>query len=314
MPDRPVRALIACLAALLAAAAPATAQQAEHLGSFTWSGGGAAAFGGFSGLELTEDGRGFFAVTDRGHLATGQLLRDGDRISGVSRTELHPLTTDTGAPLDPVMSDAEGLALAPNGDLYVSFEAVHRVARIPPGSARLQHVPRGPEFEDQQNNSSFEALALDPQGRPITLPERSGAWERPFPVFRLEDGTWTRPYTLRRDGKFLPVGADTGPDGRLYLLERHFNGIAFSTRLRSFAFTPDGIGDERLVLQTLPGRHDNLEGISVWRDAAGRIRLTMISDDNFVFVQRTEFVEYVLPGTPIALHGGAGLETGRAWR
>ena len=38
-----------------------------------------------------------------------------------------------------------------------------------------------------------------------------------------------------------------------------------------------------------------LEGISVWRDAQGYIRLTMIPDDNFYFFLGTDIVEYRLP-------------------
>jgi hypothetical protein len=45
------------------------------------------------------------------------------------------------------------------------------------------------------------------------------------------------------------------------------------------------------------GVQDNLEGLSVWRDIAGQIRLTLISDDNFRLLQRTEIVEYVLPNS-----------------
>ena len=44
-------------------------------------------------------------------------------------------------------------------------------------------------------------------------------------------------------------------------------------------------------------RHDNLEGLAVWRDDSGAIRLTMISDDNFNLLQRTELVEYAVPET-----------------
>ena len=39
-----------------------------------------------------------------------------------------------------------------------------------------------------------------------------------------------------------------------------------------------------------------MEGISVWRDAAGRTRVTLISDDNFFALQRTVIVEYLLVG------------------
>ena len=43
-----------------------------------------------------------------------------------------------------------------------------------------------------------------------------------------------------------------------------------------------------------PGRHQNLEGLSVWRDEGGILRLTMISDDGFKSFWSTRFVEYRL--------------------
>jgi hypothetical protein len=280
---------------------PAHAQEAEWRGSFTWQAPGIAQFGGFSGLVLRADHAGFLAVTDRGWLAEGRLIREDGRIVGVSDTALRPLRGPDGAPLAQLDSDAEGLSMGADGTLYISFEHNHRVAALDPGASRLRVLDRPRDFHGLQDNSGLEPLAHDPEGRLITLPERSGAWERPFPVYRHDGNAWTQPYTLRRDGKFLPVGADTGPDDRLYLLERHFNGIAFAARVRSFAFTDTGLADERTVLETPPGRHDNLEAISVWRDDTGAIRLTMLSDDNFRFFQRTEFVEYALPTAAAAL-------------
>jgi hypothetical protein len=55
------------------------------------------------------------------------------------------------------------------------------------------------------------------------------------------------------------------------------------------------VSEEKMLLRKGIGIHDNLEGLAVWRDELDRIRLTMISDDNFRLVQRTEIVEYVLP-------------------
>ena len=51
--------------------------------------------------------------------------------------------------------------------------------------------------------------------------------------------------------------------------------------------------DEETLLETSLFTHDNLEGLSVWRDG-GTLVMTMISDDNFRGVQRTEIVEYLL--------------------
>ena len=50
------------------------------------------------------------------------------------------------------------------------------------------------------------------------------------------------------------------------------------------------------LLETRLGELDNMEGISVWRDADGRIRVTLISDDNFFPLQQTMFAEYLLDG------------------
>jgi hypothetical protein len=114
-----------------------------------------------------------------------------------------------------------------------------------------------------------------------------------LPVYRYRAGKWDQTLTLPRTKGFDPVGADFGPDGRFYLLERGFHGIlGFSNRVRSFALGSNAFTDERLEMQSAAGTHDNLEGIAVWQDKHGDIRLTMISDDNFFWAQRSEIVEY----------------------
>ena len=39
---------------------------------------------------------------------------------------------------------------------------------------------------------------------------------------------------------------------------------------------------------------ENMEGIAVWRDASGRTRLTLISDDNFTGLLRTLLLDFVV--------------------
>jgi len=156
-------------------------------------------------------------------------------------------------------------------------------------------LPRHPDFKKMQNNSSLEALAIGPDGAFYTIPERSGGLETPFPVYRYSNGAWTKPFVIPRRGPYLVVGADFGPDGRFYLLERAFNSIfGFQTRVRRFSVEGKRISNEEILVESPSGRHDNLEGLAVWQDGAGDIRLTMISDDNFRILQSTEFVEYRL--------------------
>jgi hypothetical protein len=141
-----------------------------------------------------------------------------------------------------------------------------------------------------QTNASLEALAIDSDGTLYTIPERSGGATQPFPVFRLRNGIWDQPFSIPRRGAFLVTGADIGPDGQLYVLERDFLGIGFRSRVRRFDLTG---GNEQILLETRLRQHDNLEGISIWQDDQG-VRMTLISDDNYRAFQRTEIVEYRL--------------------
>jgi hypothetical protein len=249
-------------------------------------------FGGFSGLHLSDDGRRFTAITDRGTLYEGRVTRVDGEITDINSIDKTRLRNDDGNALTKFRSDAEGLAITPDGRLYVSFEQYHRVWTYSSPQSEGAWLPRHSDFKTMQSNSSLEALAIDADGALYTIPERSGSLKTDFPVYKYQNNTWTIPFTVRRDGPYLPIGADFGPDGMLYILERYFTGFSFKTRVRRFDASG---GSEETVLTTASGQFDNLEGISVWETATGQIRITMISDDNFRFFQRTQFVEYTLP-------------------
>lgn len=252
-------------------------------------------FGGFSGIEVMDDGAALVAISDRGSWARAEMIREDGRLTGLRTTGIGPLLGIDGGALAPPNADAEGLALAPDGSLYVSFEAFHRIRRYRDIAGPAEDVPAHPDFRRLQSNSGLEALAIDTAGAIHAVPERSGAWERPFPVYRLQGDAWDTDLALRRDGTFLVTGADFGPDGRLYLLERDFRWLGgFATRVRSFRPGPDGLADEQTLLETGFGALENMEGISVWRDPTGRTRVTLIADDNFFVLQRTVVAEYLL--------------------
>ncbi|MGX9845946.1 esterase-like activity of phytase family protein [Limimaricola litoreus] len=277
------------LAALLTGGAPSQ-QSVDYIGSHVWPEQAHGA-GGFSAIELDEDGLGFVTLSDRARIFDGRLTRDEEgRITGVEITRSEPLRSGREGIMTGHLADSEGLAIGPDGRRWISFEAKARV-RSETGPHGPQVLPRPRAFPRMQFNSALEALAIDAEGALYTLPERSGRLDRPFPVYRWKEGQWTIPFTIPRRDSFLVTGADFGPDGNLYLLERDFVGIGFRSRVRRFA--PDGTQEE-VLLETGVGVHDNLEGLSVWRDDLGRIRLTMISDDNFRFFQTTEFVEYAV--------------------
>ncbi len=272
----------------------ASAQTLELVGSRTWKE-RVDGFGGFSSIEVSGNGSSFLVTSDKGLFGEGVFVRSGGRIVGIDNARFRTILGTEGEPLVSYRTDAEGLAVLNARDIYVSFEGQHVIRKFGALDGPSEVLKMPPSFRRLQANSSLEALAVDEDGVLYTIPERSGRLDRPFPVWRNKGGRWDSRLSIpRRDG-FLVVGADFGPDGRLYILERSFNGVsAFATRVRSFVVGGGQLQDEKVLLTTTSGTHDNLEGISVWKNDAGNIRVTMISDDNFRFFQKTEFVEYRL--------------------
>lgn len=249
-------------------------------------------FGGFSGLELSQDGRSAVAIGDRGTILRFGLTRDsaGDVVAATD-LRLARLRTIGGEPLPGHLTDAEGLAETDGGRLFLSFENTARVAEYDATGRGVRTLPRHPDFDRLQGNSGLEALAIDDSGAILAIPERSGALDRPYPIYRWDGESWDIAGEIPRQPPHLVTGADIGPDGRLYVLERHFTGLVFRSRVRRFA--PDGSNGETLIDLGGLGA-GNLEGIAVWRDGAGALRITMIADDNFSPLQATHVVEYVL--------------------
>lgn len=280
---------------------------ANLIGAFAWRN-DSRLFGGISAIEVSADGAGFTVLTDKGSHASGRFRRDAEgRVTGIEMGQIQRLKSNTETPLAIGRNDSEGLAIGPDGTTYVSLEGVARVLRYDRIDGLAENLPRPRAFAAYPRNTSLEALAIDDRGRLYTLPEELAASRRirlfsgqpgnpngpDFPVWRYEKGAWSQPFFLPRRGNYLPVGADFGPDGRIYILERQFRGIAgFGSRVRSFSVSERGLVGERVEMESPIGMHDNLEGISVWRDRQGQIRLTMVSDNNFLPIQRTEIVEY----------------------
>ncbi|MBI1217160.1 MAG: esterase-like activity of phytase family protein [Rhodobacteraceae bacterium] len=281
------------IAALLALALPAAAlppPKAVYVGSYRWQIADRA-FGGFSGLELSDDGTHFTALSDRGHITEGTLSRDAaGAVTGATAGPLLPLLGEDGRPLPLWKADSEGLAIAPSGHVFISFEEVHRVLDYPRVGGVPKVLPRHPDFARMEANKSLEALEIDRHGWLYTTPERvSGDGLK---IYRYRHGVWDQPFTLPKDGAFLPTGADFGPDGKLYLLERDYSLLGFRSRVRRFTLGAKGVDAGETLLESPLGTFDNLEGIAVWSDAQHHIRLTMVSDDNFSPFQITQFVDY----------------------
>jgi hypothetical protein len=254
------------------------------------------AMGGYSGLKVGDDGMTLMVLSDRGAVMTGKLRRDGSgRITGAELGRGIALRDLDGGPLTKRRADAEGLAVDPDGRIFVAFEGISRIEARDKPSALPRILPPHSDFPRFPSNGGLESLAIDANGALYAIPEQFRLSDGGVPVYRLTGDQWTIARHLPAAPDFDPVEADIGPDGALYLLERRFRGVlGFSSQIRRFSLDGNDPGETLLV--TRSGQHDNLEGLSVWRGPDGDLRLTMISDNNFFPAQRSEIVEYRLKG------------------
>lgn len=264
--------------------------RAQFVASFAWQM-NKPWFGGWSGIEISPDGTQMTAITDRGRLIRADVHRTNGQITGIAPRKWWRLKASTGRVLTKQITDSEGLALDSAGRIHISFEGITRVARYHPPGGAASVLPSHKAFKTFPRNGSLEALAIDAQNRLFTIPEKLYKTDR-MQIYAVQNGTFALKFGLSGGDGFLPVGADFDAQGRLYVLERGWNIFGFRTRVRRWDMSEDGPANEQLLLQTETGTHDNLEGLAVWQDEAGRTRITMISDDNFLWLQRTEIVEY----------------------
>lgn len=272
---------------------PARAEPSLRLVStVTWEW-DAAWFGGFSGLELSQDGRLMTVLSDRGTLAEVTLLRENDVIVGLAPLSNTLLFGQDDRPLKPNSRDVEGLAMARDGTAYASFELEHRVARLNTQTGVTNDLPSHPDFGKLGKNTGLEALAIHPDGRLFTLSEAAADATGMVPLYAFDKDRWQITHRVPLPGPFRPVGADFDDQGRLYLLERTVTPLGFRTRIRRLDLNAAPI-KAKVLLTSFPAAFDNLEGLSVWRDQSGATRLTLISDDNFFPLQTTQIVEFTV--------------------
>lgn len=250
-------------------------------------------FGGWSGIEVTDQGRRMIVVSDRGQLTDATMERADNRLTGITLGGSRRLSDPSGARLAKLANDAEGLAVAPDGTVFVSFEHRHRIMQADPDTGRTSSRIDIPFADTLAPNSGVESLAVRADGTLYALGEKAPRGREAFPLYSYRNGEWRVSAQIPRRGPFVPVGADIDPSGRLWLLERTLTPLGFRSRIRLFVLDQDD-PQEYTMMTSGPGHYDNLEGISVWQDAGGQLHVTMISDDNFFRIQRTQIVEFVV--------------------
>ena len=293
-----------------------------RFGALEWRGGlalsaGHEAFGGFSGLVVSADGRRLLAVSDRGLWWQTALMRDeSGMLAGVAgESRLAPMLSSKGAPLADAWLDAE--AVAPfdgrrlDGPLLVAFERRARLALYDWGrqgaQARARYLFLPVAIRRARENGEIEAIARfwngPLAGFTLGIIEKGRAENGARRAF-LWRGKRVMPFFIASRNDFRITDVAVLPDGAGFItLERRFTRSltrppAFAMRLfRADAVRPGAVLKGRLLMQaTWPMQAiDNMEGLALY-ERGGELRLLVISDDNFNrTLQRTLLFEFALP-------------------
>jgi hypothetical protein len=264
-------------------------------------------FGGFSAIRVAADGAHFVSLTDRGRWLTGRIVYERGQPAGIADAVMAPMLGPDGRTLESRRwHDTESLAER-DGWLYVGIEGVNRIVLIDFARhgvlARAEVVPAAPGIAHLPINKGLEALTFAPPasklaGALIAFSERGLDANRNLKAF-LMGGANPGEFSVKRRDDFDISDSVTLPSGDVLLLERRFSwwtGLAI--RLRQIAISdivPSAVVDGADLLSAdLAYEIDNMEGLSVHASGDGAIILTMISDDNFNFLQRTVLLQFRL--------------------
>lgn len=260
-------------------------------------------FGGFSGIDMI-DAATVFIVSDAAVFARARLVHEDGMLVGLSDVELQELFPD--GDLSKQAGDAEDVALEP-GDpshgVIVRERQANALLTFDLVDGRPENIePRLVGAPDRvlRSNRGLESVAFAPPSSPlaseiVAIAEHNPRGETDIPGWIAGKGGFT---IVRRDDYDIS-SARFLPDGDLMLLERRYSpawGIAM--RLRRIPGATIHIGakvDGEILLDAgMTSQIDNMEGLAVSQDEAGRTILTIVSDDNFSILQRTLILQFRL--------------------
>ncbi len=256
-------------------------------------------FGGFSGLEVSRDGKRFVSVSDGGNWMTGRFVYRNGRLAGISDARLAPILDRKGRALARgSRADAEAVAAwsskGLDGKLLVGFERKQRIEQFNLGKYGFAAKPRrikSPKGLSQgQYNGEVEALGRFTEGplkgRLIAISERNQTKGG-----RLRGWLWRKgnshEFHIPRHEDYLITGLAILPGGKeIITVERSFTPpVLVGMALRRFSvdeFQKTDTGPGKLLFsgKLTTFQIDNMEGIAAHQDERGTV-ITLISDDNF---------------------------------
>ena len=257
-------------------------------------------FGGLSGVDAISSTR-LLSVSDDGAFVWLDLDDSGTRPVSARMSSLRD--GDGRALNGKVLVDAEGVSVI-DGLTFVSFERNHRVVAYAPEvcGAMTRAVPVYSKVDDANApktsaNKGIEALGIDPDGGLIMGLESRRDGKSLISLTPQTGLSDFQPSLLSFDFKAL-TGVDvlksTSGSTQLYSLHRAYDPVrGVRVSVLKTPMTADRVGGWHLGTSVEianlkpPARVDNFEAISAVELADGKVRLFLISDNNFSENQST---------------------------
>ncbi|MCP3462483.1 MULTISPECIES: esterase-like activity of phytase family protein [unclassified Bradyrhizobium] len=275
-------------------------------------------FGGLSGIRFLDaqgqrkKGERFIAISDQGAWFSGTIRYAGRDMAGLDDVEAAPMLNAEGRPITEkrLWYDTESIALD-GSFVYVGLERVNALMRFDFSKgftrARGEVLPLPPAAKKLPYNKGLEALVFVPKGlqkaQPlagtlIAFSERGLDRDGNLIAF-LIGGPSPGQFSVRRTENFDISDAVLLPSGELLILERKFSWFTgVNIRIRAIplkSIAPGALVDgPELFAADLGHEIDNMEGIDAHIGADGETVLTLVSDDNFSFLQRTLLLQFTL--------------------
>ena len=253
-------------------------------------------YGGFSGIVTQNGGSEALVVTDKSFFFVLELQRDeDDNLTGYSVVRKGQILSSKGERLNGRNTDSESIVVDENNNYYISFESNHRIMMHAEVEGKGVFVPKHPMFRKLSVNKGIEALAIDADNRLIAIPEKPPLGISDIPIFRLQNNKWEIIKYVKINDNFLVTDAEILPQGLLLILERKFSWTqGFKTRFRLISLDKFDNTEPITVFTSTANQFDNLEGVALWRDKKGEMRILTVSDDNFHPLQQSEIREFFL--------------------
>jgi len=270
-----------------------------------------ARFGGWSAMEVSEDGARLLAISDRASWMTARFtFDDAGHLSGLTDIEIAAVLDADGRPYEGAAADAEGLAPLEDGAYAVSFERQHRIERYEIGadwsaiaSATASPLPAPPGADRLRNNAGIEALAVSGEAlwAGAEYPIVEG---QPYTLWRFDQSDLNaapRALALSLTSGFGLTALTSDGEGGLYIVER-FYSRNIGNRIRIGRLSAQALNagagpvtPEPLVEMSPDMTVDNIEAIAL-AQIGGETRLFLMSDDNFNAAQRTLLLSFAIEG------------------